>query len=84
MKPQEARVGMRVKVADHHPIAERRGLAGKVVGHYEGKEYVVADVRFPNGQHRLFWPEDLEEEVSSPRPSTWWRSLIHLGGHSAS
>jgi hypothetical protein len=73
MKPQDARVGMRVKVADQHRIEERRGLVGKVVGCYGGEEHKALDVRFPNGQHRLFRPEDLEE-IASPRP--WWRSLI--------
>jgi hypothetical protein len=75
MKPQDARVGMRVRVVDHHRIEERRGLVGKVVGRYGGEEHVVVDVRFPDGRQRLFWPDDLEE-ISSPRP--WWRSL--LGG----
>jgi hypothetical protein len=65
MKPQDARVGVRVKVQGHHRIEERRGLVGKVVGCYGGKEYVVVDVRFPDGKDRLFWPGDLEE-VSSP------------------
>jgi hypothetical protein len=76
MKPQDVRVGMRVRVTDRHRIAERRGLLGKVVGRYGGEEHVVVDVRFPDGQQRLFWPEDLEE-ISAPRP--WWRSLL-LGG----
>jgi hypothetical protein len=76
MKPQDAHVGMRVKVADHHRIEQRRGLVGKVVGRYGGEEHVVVDVRFPDGRQRLFQPEDLDE-IASPRP--WWRSLL-LGG----
>jgi hypothetical protein len=76
MKRQDVHVGMRVTVADHHRIEQRRGLVGKVVGCYGGEEHVVVDVRFPDGRQRLFWPSDLEE-ISSPRP--WWRSL--LGGH---
>jgi hypothetical protein len=72
MKPQDVRVGMRVKVAEHHRIEQRRGLVGKVVGRYGGEEHVVVDVRFPDGRQRLFWPSDLEE-VASPRP--WWRYL---------
>ena len=79
MKPQDARVGMRVKVAEHHRIEQHRGLVGKVVDRYGGEEYVVVDVRFPDGRRRLFWPQDLEE-VASPRP--WWRAL--LGGASGS
>ena len=73
MKPQDVRVGMRVRVTDHHRIAERRGLIGKVVGRYGGEEHVVVDVRFADGRQRLFWPGDLEG-ISSPRP--WWRSLL--------
>ncbi len=73
MKPQDVRVGMRVRVTDHHRIAERRGLVGTAVGRYGGEEHVVVNVRFPDGRRRLFWPEDLEE-ISSPRP--WWRSLL--------
>jgi hypothetical protein len=73
MKPQDARVGMRVKIRDHHRIEECRGLVGKVVGRYGGKEYIVVDVRFADGRSTLFWPADLEE-VDSPR--RWWRSLL--------
>jgi hypothetical protein len=60
MKPQDAHVGMRVKVQDHHRIEERRGLVGKVVGCYGGNEHVVIDVRLADGRYRLFWPGDLE------------------------
>jgi hypothetical protein len=73
MKLQEVRVDMQVRVSDHHRMAERRGLVGKVVGRYGGEEHVAVDVRFPDGRQRLFWPEDLEE-ISSPR--SWWRSLL--------
>ena len=67
---------MQVSVPDHHRIAERTGLVGKVVGRYGGEEHVVVDVRFPDGRQRLFWPEDLEE-IPSSRP--WWRSLLLYG-----
>jgi hypothetical protein len=73
MKQQDVRVGMRVRVTDHHRIAERRGLVGKGVDRYGGEEHVVVDVRFADGRQRLFWPGDLEE-IPSPRP--WWRSLL--------
>jgi len=49
-------------------------MVGKVVGRYGGEEYVAVDVRFSNGQRRLFWPSDLEE-IASPKPS-FWRSLL--------
>jgi hypothetical protein len=59
---------MRVRITQHHRIAERRGLVGKVVARYGGEEYVAVDVRLADGQMRLFWPRDLEE-ISPPR--TW-------------
>jgi hypothetical protein len=71
MKPLDARVGMRVKVQEHHRIEARRGLVGKVVGCYGGEGYVVVDVRFPDGKDRLFWPGDLEEVSSSVSGGTY-------------
>jgi hypothetical protein len=78
MRPEEARVGMKVRVCEHHRISERRGMVGRIVSRYGGEEYVAVDVRFPDRQYRLFWPEDLEEISSQP----WWRPL--LGGESRS
>ncbi len=75
----EARVGARVRVRAHHGIAERRGMVGTVVERYGGEEHVAVDVRFPNGERRLFWPGDLEA-VSSPR-TPWWCSRL-VGGSS--
>jgi len=63
-------VGVKVKVGALHRIAERRGMVGRVVGCYGGEKYVAVDVRFPDGQHRMFWPGDLEE-IAPSRP--WWR-----------
>jgi hypothetical protein len=67
-------VGTKVRVRQEHKILERRGMVGKVVGRYGGEEYVAVDVRFSDGQRRLFWPSDLEE-IASPKPSLW-RSLL--------
>ena len=74
MRPEVVRIGARVGVRRSHRIVERRGKVGKVVGRYGGKHYVAVDVRFPEGEERMFWPRDLEEV--SPPPSTWWRSLL--------
>jgi hypothetical protein len=76
MKPEEVRPGMRVKVRERHRIEERRGLVGKVAGTYGGEELTAVEVVFPNGQRRLFWPADLQEEVSSPRRRWWWRRSL--------
>jgi hypothetical protein len=67
-------VGTKVRVRQEHRILERRGMVGKVVGRYGGEEYVAVDVRFSNGQRRLFWPSDLEA-IASPKPSLG-RSLL--------
>ena len=71
MRAEEAGiVGTKVRVRQEHRILERRGMIGKVVGRYGGEEYVAVDVRFANGQRRLFWPSDLQE-IASPKPSLW-------------
>jgi hypothetical protein len=75
MKAQEMRIGVTVRVREHHRIAERRGMLGRIVERYGGEEYMAVDVRFSDGQRRLFWPEDLKE-ISS---RTWWRSLRGRG-----
>ena len=61
-------VGTRVRVCEHHKMAECRGMVGKVVGYYGGDDYVALEVRLPDGECRLFWPGDLEE-ISPPSPS---------------
>jgi len=73
MKPERVFIGTTVRVREHHRVAERRGMVGRITDHYGGDGYMAVDVRFSGGQRRLFWPEDLEE-ISSPRP--WWRSLL--------
>jgi hypothetical protein len=77
--PEQAHPGMRVRVTEHHRVAERRGLMGKVVACYGGEDYIAVEVRLADGRYRLFWPRDFEE-ISSP-PRAWWRFL--LGGDAA-
>ena len=76
MKPETIHVGTTVRVREHHRIAERRGMVGRVADCYGGEGYMAVDVRFSGGQHWLLWAEDLEE-ISSPRP--WGHSLIRDG-----
>ena len=37
MRPEEARVGMKVRVCEHHRILERRGMVGRIVSRYGEK-----------------------------------------------
>jgi hypothetical protein len=74
---EEALIGMRVRVREHHMIAKRRGMVGEVVGRYGGEECLTVDVRLSDGQHRLGWSQDLKE-ISSPQPSRW-HSMIGWG-----
>ena len=75
MSPQEVRIGMQVRVGEHHRIEERRGMVGKVVGRYGGEDYVAVDVVFPDGEPRLFAPRDLQE-LAYPR--RWGSTLSHV------
>ena len=70
MRAEEVRVGMKVRVREHHRIAERRGMTGKVISYYGGDDCAVVEVRLSDGECRLFWPGDVEE-ISPPSP--WWR-----------
>ena len=54
MTPEVARVGMAVRVREHHRIAKRRGTVGEVVGRYGDEECLAMDVRFSDGSQRLF------------------------------
>jgi hypothetical protein len=80
MTAEHARPGMRVRVMEHHRVEERRGLVGTIVARYGGEDYVAVAVRLVGGQHRLFWPRDLEEILPSSPKASWWRFL--LGGSS--
>ena len=65
MKSESISIGTSVRVREHHRIAERRGMVGRIVDHYGGDGFMVVDVLFSDGLRWLLWPEDLEE-ISSP------------------
>jgi hypothetical protein len=50
-------------------------MVGKVVSYYGGDDCAAVEVRLSDGEHRLFWPRDLEE-ISPPSPSPRGLSLI--------
>ena len=66
MEPERITIGTTVRVREHHRIAERRGMVGRITDHYGREGYMAVDVRFSGGQLRLFWPEDLEEIPVAP------------------
>jgi hypothetical protein len=66
---------MRVRVMEHHRVAERRGLIGTVVARYGVGEYVAVEVRLADGRFMLCWPRDLEE-ILSPHTQAWWRRMF--------
>ena len=66
MEPEGITMGTRVRVREHHRIAERRGMVGMVVGCYGGNEYKVVDVLVSDRVRWLLWPQDLKEISSSP------------------
>jgi hypothetical protein len=74
MEPERITIGTTVRVREHHRIAERRDMVGRIADHYYGGDgYMVVDVLFSDRLRCLFWPEDLQE-ISPPRP--WLHSLI--------
>jgi hypothetical protein len=75
VRPNEIRVGARVRVCESHRIVERQGKIGTVLGSYGGEDHIAVDVRFSEGGERLFWPRDLEE-ISSPPQEAWWHFLL--------
>jgi hypothetical protein len=54
MKPEKVHIGATVRVRDHHRIAKRRGMVGRITDHYGREGYMAVDVRFSGGQLRLF------------------------------
>ncbi|HSK85407.1 MAG TPA: hypothetical protein VK902_18710 [Rubrobacter sp.] len=74
MSAEQVRPGMRVRVMYYHVVERRRDLlVGTVVARYGAEDYMAVDVCLDGGQYRLFWPRDLEEISSSPKP---WRRLL--------
>ena len=62
VKPEEAHIGALVRVREHHRIAERRGMVGRVVDRYGGEEYMAVDVRFSHDRHYKI-PGDADQQA---------------------
>lgn len=79
MRSEEAQVGKRVRVGEHHPKAYLRDQRGTIVKSWGDPSYVALDVLLDGGNRDLFWYHELEEvdeEDREARPRdriTAWR-----------
>ncbi len=60
MRPEEAHVGMRVRVADGYRMPGQLGVLGTIERTYRSKERTALHVRFDDGRWQLMWPEEVE------------------------
>jgi hypothetical protein len=79
MEPERITIGTTVRVREHHRIAERRGMVGRVVDRYGGDGDMIVDVCFSDRLRWLLWPEDLEE-ISSPQAVVAFANRPWLAG----
>ena len=69
MRPEQARIGARVRVGESRLRPEWRGLTGTISGTWGHPDYPALDVRLEDGRSRLFWHHELEdasESLSTP------------------
>ena len=62
VRPDEARVGARVRVCEGCEKAYLRGRVGTVAKTYATHDRVALHVRFQDGLWQLLWPNDVERE----------------------
>jgi hypothetical protein len=60
MQPNEALIGMRVKVLETDRRAKLRGKFGTIERRFGRREHVALDVRLDDGRLELFWAHGLE------------------------
>ena len=61
MSPEQARIGVRVRVGEYGLRPEWRGLRGRIIGRWGHPEYLALDVRLEDGRSQLFWHHELED-----------------------
>ena len=61
MSPEQARIGVRVRVGESGLRPEWRGLTGRICGRWGHPEYLALDVRLEDGRSSLFWHHELED-----------------------
>ena len=77
MKPEEASVGMRVRVKKAYRKPQLRGAVGTIVQSYGHPDCVALEVRLADGSSQLFWDHELEE-VEEPSVRSRARPLFRL------
>lgn len=59
MRPEEAQIGVKVRVSDPLLRAEFRGREGTITGRWGDPAYVALDVLLEDGKSQLFWHHEL-------------------------
>ncbi len=60
MRPEETRVGMRVRVVDGRRNPPLLGAVGTIERTYRSSERTALHVRFDDGRWQLLWPQEVE------------------------
>ena len=63
MSPEQARIGVRVRVGKSGLRPEWRGLTGTISGRWGHPEYLALDVLMEDGSSQLFWHHELEDAL---------------------
>lgn len=61
VKPEEAQVGMRVRVCEPLHRADLIGREGTIRARWGNPDHVALDVVLDDGRSQLFWHHELEE-----------------------
>ena len=60
VRPEEAQVGVQVRVADSRRAAHVLGAIGTIMRTYRSSERKALHVRLEDGRWQLLWPEEVE------------------------
>jgi hypothetical protein len=71
LESHEARLGVRVRVAQSDISPQLRGMLGTIETCYGHPEYLALDVRLDDGQYELFWAHGLQKEEQE---AGWYRT----------
>jgi hypothetical protein len=60
MRPEETRIGRRVRVRNDHRKTDFRGLEGTIIERWGNPGFPALDVLLDDGGWQLFWYHELE------------------------